>query len=269
MNISVLGCGWLGLPLAKKLIEEGYGVKGSTTQRNKMNMLSHEGISPYVIKLYEEGVQGDLASFLEGSDILIVNIPPGLRKNPQENFMGKIGRLVDFIGKSSVKKLLFISATSVYEDTSNFSVYTEKDEPNGTAINAVQLLAAEQIVKNNASFYTSIIRFGGLFGPGRHPVNYLAGRKNIANPHAPVNLIHLDDCIGLILKIIEKESWSETFNAAYPDHPTREEYYKKMAHLNSLAVPEFDFNMPSKGKIIESETIPKLLDYAFKADLWS
>jgi hypothetical protein len=42
----------------------------------------------------------------------------------------------------------------------------------------------------------------------------LAGRENLENPDAPINLIHQTDCIGIILKIIEKNSWGETYNAA-------------------------------------------------------
>lgn len=31
-TVSILGCGWLGLPLAEQLLAEGYSVKGSTTR---------------------------------------------------------------------------------------------------------------------------------------------------------------------------------------------------------------------------------------------
>jgi 3-hydroxyisobutyrate dehydrogenase-like beta-hydroxyacid dehydrogenase len=30
-SISILGCGWLGVPLAKHLIQKGFSVKGSVT----------------------------------------------------------------------------------------------------------------------------------------------------------------------------------------------------------------------------------------------
>ena len=31
-NNWILGCGWLGLPLAQQLVEDGHIVRGSTTQ---------------------------------------------------------------------------------------------------------------------------------------------------------------------------------------------------------------------------------------------
>ena len=35
-KISILGCGWLGLPLAKSLLAKGYKIKGSTTSESKL-----------------------------------------------------------------------------------------------------------------------------------------------------------------------------------------------------------------------------------------
>src|SRR5690606_34435708 len=100
MNISILGCGWLGLPLAKNLLEQGHVVKGSTTTREKMSHLTAAGITPYQIKRYEDGVQGDLSSFLLDTELLIIDIPPGLRKDPDADFTAKIGRLKAYIEKS-------------------------------------------------------------------------------------------------------------------------------------------------------------------------
>ena len=34
--IGILGCGWLGLPLAQQLVEDGHIVRGSTTQNSKL-----------------------------------------------------------------------------------------------------------------------------------------------------------------------------------------------------------------------------------------
>ena len=38
-RISILGCGWLGLPLAKELLDRSFEVKGSTTSSNKLDQL--------------------------------------------------------------------------------------------------------------------------------------------------------------------------------------------------------------------------------------
>ncbi|WP_321539617.1 NAD(P)-binding domain-containing protein [Flavobacterium piscinae] len=46
-QISILGCGWLGMPLAKHLLQKGYSIKGSTTTETKLELLQNEGITPF------------------------------------------------------------------------------------------------------------------------------------------------------------------------------------------------------------------------------
>ena len=226
-KISILGCGWLGLPLAQSLLEKGISVKGSTTSIEKISMLKEKGILPFQISLLEDNIEGHVNLFLEKSEILIIDIPPKLRGNTKENFVGKIKTLVPFIEKSSVKKVIFVSSTSVYSDDN--STVTEDTFPKPDSESGKQLLEAEYLLQNNSNFKTTVLRFGGLIGKDRHPIHFLAGRKNIENPDAPINMIHQDDCIDIIEKIIELDSWNETFNAVAPYHPTRKEYYTKKA----------------------------------------
>lgn len=265
MNISVFGCGWLGLPLAIELIDKGHIVKGSTTTREKLQNLSAEGIIAYQIKLFEEVIQGDITRFLEDAEVLIVDIPPGLRKDPAENFIGKVCLLKDQVDRSPVKHLIFVSSTSVFEDREDMPVYTEEDEPNSTQVNSMQLIEAENLMVTE-NYRTSIIRFGGLYGPGRHPVKYLAGKKNIKDPLGPVNLIHRADCIGLINAIIKSDK-SGIFHGVIPEHPSKEEYYKMIARERDLAIPEFDQNSASKGKVISSVRVEEELGFTFSRDL--
>ena len=75
-TISILGCGWLGLPLAHHLAQQGYAVKGSTTTPMKLVLLRAEGIEPYLLEL-DPTVHGDQVEDFFKSDILFLNIPPG------------------------------------------------------------------------------------------------------------------------------------------------------------------------------------------------
>ena len=49
--IGILGCGWLGLPLAKELVEEGYIVRGSTTQASKLDKIKQTWDYKYPSKI--------------------------------------------------------------------------------------------------------------------------------------------------------------------------------------------------------------------------
>lgn len=265
-KIAVLGCGWLGFPLAEKLVSEGFRVNGSTTSEKKITLLKENGIIPFQILLTVNETQGAVDAFLKDSEILIIDIPPGLRNATNEGsvkvFVSKIEKLLPYIEKSSVQKVIFISSTSVYPDTN--ADITEEIIPAPDTESGKQLLAVEKILQQNPNFKTTIIRFGGLIGPDRHPIKMLAGKENLSNPEALINLIHQEDCIGIITKIIEEEVWDETFNAVTPFHPTRQEYYSKKAEEMNLLIPTFANDKPSVGKYISSEKIEKLLKYSFR-----
>lgn len=260
-QISILGCGWLGFPLAKALFKKGFTLKGSTTSPEKLPLLENENIQPFLISLKAEEILGDITTFLKNSSILIIDIPPKLRSKETESFLKKIQQLIPLIEQSDVEKVLFISSTSVYGDAEEY--VSEATIPAPETESGIQLLASEKLLQSNTSFQTTILRFGGLIGDDRHPVKLLAGKKGIENPEAPVNLIHQKDCIGIILKIIKTNSWNETFNAASPFHPSREDYYTEKAIQLGLEIPSFNHSKPSIKKIIDASKVMHTLDYTF------
>ena len=268
-KISILGCGWLGLPLAKRLTQKGNSVNGSTTSESKLSILKDAGINPFLVALECESVSETINDFLAESEILIIDIPPKLRGNNAETshstrkvFVEKIENLIPFIAKSTIKKVLFVSSTSVYGDQND--LITEETNPNPETESGKQLLLTEAILQENQNFETTILRFGGLIGEDRHPVKFLAGKENLENPDAPVNLIHQNDCINIIEQIILQSKWNEVLNAVAPFHPTREDYYTQKAKEQNLILPKFSTEKSNIKKIISSEKIENILNYQFK-----
>ena len=271
-KISILGCGWLGLPLAKKLIENGYEVKGSTTSESKLELLKNAGISPYQIKMEENEITGNMESFLENTDVLLVDVPPKLRGDFTENFVQKIKNLIPFVENSKVEKVLFVSSTSVYGDTFPIQELDEESALNPDTESGKQLVEVEKLLQSNENFQTTILRFGGLIGPERNPAKFLAGQENVANPNAPINFIHQEDCIGIIcamLRQVENETWNwnNTFNAVAPNHPNRENYYTEKALEMNLKVPTFVKDSNYIGKKISSKKLQVMLHYSFKKQI--
>jgi nucleoside-diphosphate-sugar epimerase len=263
-KISILGCGWLGFPLAQSLLANGYEIKGSTTSEEKISILKNIGVEPFLIALSSAKIDGNTAEFLNESEILIIDIPPKLRKVDSESFVGKIQNLIPFIEKSSVKKVIFISSTSVYGEEN--TVVTEETPTNPDTESGKQLVGTEKLLHKNNHFKTTVVRFGGLIGEDRNPVYSFAGKTNLANPNKPINFIHQQDCIGIILKIIETQTWNETFNAVAPFHPTRAAYYTQKAIEFNLVPPEFVYSASKSGKIISSEKLCQMLEYHFKTE---
>ena len=261
-QISILGCGWLGLPLAKALLQDGLSVKGSTTSTEKLAVLESAGIIPHQVVLESDNVSGPLAELLTGSSVLVIDIPPKLRGNQSGDFVSKIKTILPFIEKSTVENVLFISSTSVYGDDND--QVTEETTLNPDTEGGRQLQIVEALLQNNSQFKTTILRFGGLIGEDRNPVRFLAGKENLDNPNAPINLIHQADCIGIIKQIIAKNAWDTSFNAATPYHPSRETYYTQKAVELGLTAPTFDHTKPSIWKTIVVDKIENTLEYTFQ-----
>ncbi|AFU68410.1 short chain dehydrogenase/reductase, atypical SDR family [Psychroflexus torquis ATCC 700755] len=258
-QISILGCGWLGIPLAKALLQKGYKIKGSTTSSEKLEVLKSEGIQPFKIELKERKVIGDIASFLEGSEILIIDIPPGLRRNPTSDYIAKIKPLLQAISVSSLSKVLYISSTGIFEDHESIPGYTEYYLFSTSEIKANPLIEAEQLVLNLSMAKASVLRFGGLVGEGRHPIQFLAGRKGLQNPEAPVNLIHLSNCIRLILEVINQDEFGHIYHGVETIKLSKQAYYIKKAKDHDLVPPEFDHTQTNKGKTIRMDWTSKTL----------
>lgn len=261
-QISILGCGWLGFPLALSLQQKGHVIHGSTTTTKKLETLKETAIKPFLIHLTEKNVQGDIDSFLHGSDVLILDMPPKMRSDPSRSFSEKIKRLIPFIEASAVKRVLFVSSTSVFGE--HQGRVDEETVPLPDIASGKELLKAEKLLTENTRFQTTILRFGGLTGADRHPVKYFSGRKNIPGANTPVNLIHQEDCIGIIEKIIQRDRWGHVFHGVYPEHPSKEVYYTRKAVEYRLEPPQFKDEADADYKKVESIYVTELLGYQFK-----
>ncbi|MBK0369708.1 SDR family oxidoreductase [Flavobacterium agrisoli] len=261
-QISILGCGWLGLPLGKMLLEKKYQVNGSTTSSEKLEILEKEGIKSFLIQLEEGKKPKGMTAFLKGSQALIIAIPPRLRAEKAESFTNKIKGIIPQIEKSKIENVLFISSTSVYGKSIE-GLITEKSPLEPDTESGKQMLEVEALLQKNNHFATTVLRFGGLIGPDRNPVTILATKQN-TDADAPINLIHLDDCLGIIDEVITQQCWGETFNAVAPNHPTRKSFYTQQAKELKVKVPKFLKKKSMAYKTISSTRLEHILDYEFK-----
>ncbi|CAM3936980.1 Nucleoside-diphosphate-sugar epimerase [Pedobacter westerhofensis] len=261
-KISILGCGWYGLALAKKLMEAGYTVKGSTTTPNKQELLKDLGVIPYIVSFQEDEETFD-PGFFESS-ILMICIPPKRSTAEQHTFLSKITKIANAASHGQVQNIVFISSTSVYGDLN-----TEVDEhstPFPDTDSGKAMLAAESLLKSYPDFTTTVIRFGGLIGPDKNPGRFFAGKSDIPNGQAPVNLIHLSDCLGITLKILEDAAFGDTYNACSPQHPLRSVFYTNAAIQSNLAPPQFK-NELLNWKKVNSVKVSDKLNYNFEVKL--
>ncbi len=258
-NISILGCGWLGLPLAIDLISKGNIIKGSTTTTSKIAELQKLGITPFLLKLGEAS-EKTYKDFLIDSEVVIINFPPKRIPNIIEIYQQQIQSILPYI--SPTQKVIFISSTSVYQNTNDEVTETIKIRPEKESGKAVAVV--EQLLQRQLEERLTIIRLCGLIGYDRLPGRFLANKKEVQNGDAPINVIHRDDCIGLINAVIEKDAWGEIINGCADHHPLRKDFYTLAANKIKLIPPTFIKQESIVYKIISNTKSKKLLEYNYK-----
>ncbi|MGI9559176.1 MAG: SDR family NAD(P)-dependent oxidoreductase [Thermodesulfobacteriota bacterium] len=258
-TISILGCGWFGLPLASRLTSAGHKVMGSTTDPARKNEIQKTGAQPFVIKLEPEQNAGNKPFF--SSDIAVVNFPPRRRDDIKTHLAGQTRSLMNALADGGTGFVILISSTSVYADLGR--VVTEEDfttgEPekaSGSALREMEQTMAE------GDFDLTVLRFAGLIGYDRDPRRFLKKRPAADRPDRPVNLIHRDDCVEITAQIIEKNIRGETLNAVSDSHPFRSEFYLSEAKKAGVEPPEF--KKAESWKIVSGEKLKKTLNYNYK-----
>ena len=267
-NISLLGAGWLGAPLGAILTEKGYTVNGSTTRPERFEELKALGLRPFHLEIKGSQIHAsaDIDDFLN-CDVLIINTPPGRRQpNVDDEFPERIKTIAMLAQAHEIPYALFISSTGVYGNTND--LVDEEDEPKPASESGQALLTAERYLGLIRRPLTTVLRMGGLIGKQRHPGRFLAGRENLANGHAPVNMVHLNDAIGVCLAVIDHGKWGDCFNVVADDHPVRREYYPQMASQLGLQPPTFLPTEEAAFKVVSNRKVKEELGYAFTKSIF-
>ncbi len=253
-----MGCGWLGYPLALDFLSKGISVKGSTTTESKIETFQEEGIIPFLFTLGETKDQ-IYKDFLENSDVLIINFPPKRIPNIIEVYQKQVQSVLPYISKT--QKVIFVSSTSVYQNTNNEVSETLQIEPEKESGKAVAIV--EKLLQDELGDRLTTLRLCGLIGYDRLPGRFLANKKEVLNGDAPINVIHRDDCIGLINAILKKNVWGEIINGCADHHPLRKDFYMQAALKISLTPPTFKKQDKIAYKIIANTKSKNVLGYSY------
>ena len=251
MTLSVLGCGWLGLPLAAYFAAKKDRVSGSTTSLEKLPRLQSLGIVPYLIDLADPDDR-TLDNFC-ASDYLIIAHPP---KDRQNAYPEAIQHLLAHTPGSTV--VILISSTSVYPNSDG-----EVDETTPVTFENTprpHILKAEETVRTFSSKHL-ILRCAGLMGYDRLGVRYFQD-KTVPAADTPVNQVHRDDVIEAIAALIRSNVFG-TYNLCAPKHPTKKKLYAREAEVTGLICPEFEPGI-EKSKVVDGGKVCRDTGFAYR-----
>jgi len=233
-DITIVGLGWLGLPLYQQLANRRFRVSGSKTSVEAVNSLKSKGIAAFRLQLNPEPEGSDLDQWLN-CRTLVINIPPSRGLSEIETlYPAQLRQLVNLVSPQT--KVIFVSSTSVFGAVSGAVDDDSPFQPETASARA--LVACEEWLQTNRP-ESVVVRFAGLYGPDRHPGRFFAGKSDIPEGDAPVNFIHQHDAVRVIEKLITEGHRAININACAPEHPTKKEFYAAAAKAGGFDVPRF------------------------------
>ena len=252
MKISILGCGWLGCALGEALVKNGHEVLGTYRNPQRVEQITASGIVP----IFWDGSISLFNHAIWRSEILIIAFPPDRNIISNRDYSDKVLAAADEFKKYRGRQVIFMSSTGIYEDRC-----TEVNEKARLKIRNSVAVAEYNLRKNyNRSI---ILRLGGLCGDSRWPGQFFAGKKNISGGGSPVNLVHRDDVVGVVLACLQQNKRGAVFNVCADMHPTRAEVYTLQCAKLGLEAPHFSDANDAAWKKVSNEKIKQVLGYRF------
>jgi nucleoside-diphosphate-sugar epimerase len=255
------------MALARSLAEKGHRVLGTTTSPEHIAAMEAAGIEPHLLRLGNDfGAAADdlLHRLLRTADVLVLNVPP--RATAAGTYPTLLRPVHRAVAAAGTRHVLFVSSTSVYPDEPRLMRETDAVSTRDAASDVLR--AEGHFVPRYGQWKSTVVRLGGLIGPDRAPGRFLAGRRDLAQGNAPVNLVHLTDVVGVLSAIIKHEAWGYTFNVCAKEHPLRRNFYPAAAQHLKLTSPTFKQEQEESvsGKTIDSSLVRSVLPYEFQHD---
>ena len=244
-TVSILGCGWLGLPLAEEL-QKKFEVKGSYRSRKTQQLLEDSGVEYYRIDLTEDEFDEEFFD----CDVLVISVPPSLRLQNAEVHLKQLQLVNEYLNEET--HVIYCNTTAVYGLGENL----KEEEANKDS----SFYRFEQVFSGNPC---TVLRLAGLVDHDRTIVSSLVTKNIAIDPREPVNLVHREDVINVINEVIEQEKWDEIYNVCAPEHSNKKEVYGHWAMLLGYDELQFVEKEIPIVKTVSSEKLINELNYSF------
>ncbi len=201
MRVAILGCGYVGTALGRRLDEAGHHVVGVRRSADGLKRVAEAGLDPV-----EADVTDPVSlSAVPDADWVVFAASAGGRSAAAARATYLEGVRVAtraFADRETPpERFLYTSSTGVYGDRDGAWV-DESTPPRPDDERGEVLVAAEEAALDGP-LPATVARFAGLYGPDRYRLRrYLDG----AVPSGYVNLLHRDDAAGAVAHLLRTEA---------------------------------------------------------------
>ena len=202
-RFGIIGCGYVGSAVALHMRNNGIEVTGTTTSPDRLGELCAVVDHPRIFKAGDPSAD---TSFLDQLDGLLIAMAPTTSTYEEDQYKAVYGEaipaLVQAIQQRSGKQSLhvtYLSSAGVYGDKAG-QVVNELTPPDLSNPTNTLLADAESTVLtlNSSSVQASVLRLGGIYGPGKNIADYIrraSGRQVPKNGNHINAWVHLMDII--------------------------------------------------------------------------
>ena len=210
-HITIIGLGKIGTAVAQVLVDRGVEVTGirRSAGASDLNVVSADAADPNSLA----------AAVPEYSDVVLVILTPSGRDEAsyRQAYVQTAQTITEVFSAQAEKpkRIIFVSSTSVYHQQQDEWV-DEQSETLSSSPTAQQLLAAEAIYRD-CSIDTTVVRFAGIYGPGRYRLIQQAERGELPAPSPALytNRIREEDCTGFLVHLVERAIAGELIEPVY------------------------------------------------------
>jgi len=202
-KILIVGSGDIGGGLAVDLAADGHNVWGMRR--------SDKEVGPGVTTISADvaDIETLIGTIPEALDYLVYSVasPEFTEEGYDKFYVQGMKHILALLKQMDAKpkRIFFVSSTSVYPHHDG-SWVDESTVPEPTAFAGKKMLEAEQQL-HDSGFANTVVRFSGIYGPGRTRLINQAQGGGHCDPEPDVwtNRIHRDDCIGSLKFLIEQD----------------------------------------------------------------
>jgi nucleoside-diphosphate-sugar epimerase len=236
-SVSIVGCGYTGLRLARRWRDAGAHVRGYATQPESLRQIAAAGVQALPLDLDLAAPDGRLAGIVQDDDLVFYCVPPA----PTGLTDTRLARLLEGI-VTRPRRFVYLSTTGIYGDHRGGHV-DEDTPPTPRTARAARRLAAETDLRAWAQareLSWCILRVAGIYGPGRLPLSRLASREPAIDPReaTPTNRIHVDDLVSAALAAgVAGIADRRIFNVTDGSDESSTAFLQRVARIAGLPAP--------------------------------
>lgn len=242
MRTLLVGCGYVGLALGKELVRQGHEVYGLRRSVEAGEALRSVGVQPLMADVTQPEQLQKLAPSFDWVVNLVASTKGGDAADYRRVYLEGTRNLLAWLGPTPPRKFVYTSSTSVYGQTDGSQVKeTSPTEP--LADTAAVLVQTEKVLMDAASsrkFPAVILRVAGIYGPerGHFFQQYLRNEARIEGRGERIlNMIHLDDVIGVIVASLASGRAGEVYNAVDDEPVMQVHFYRWLSETLGKWMP--------------------------------